>query len=97
MATTKTMPFEVPDDRLKSLEKLVYELETSKLPIRRHAAELLAYRDLVAACRQAKRLPPNVYRALQRIPRLSDKEAWDRLTAAERQEAGLDVEERKPA
>lgn len=85
------MSFDVPDDRRERLERLVYELENSKLPIRRHAAELLCYRDLVAACRKARRLPPAVYRALARIPRLDDKQAWDRLSAEEQLEAGLDL------
>ena len=91
------MPFidNVPDDRLERLERLVYEIETSKLSIRRQAAELLLLRDLVAACRKSKRLPPNVYAALRRIPSINDKEAWDRLSAAEKLEAGLDLEEQK--
>lgn len=89
------MPFDVPDDRRESLERLVYELEISKLPIRRHAAELLLMRDLVTACRKAKRLPPAVYAALRRIPYLTDRESWDRLSAAEKLEAGLDLEEKK--
>jgi hypothetical protein len=85
------MPFDVPDNRRESLERLVYELENTKLSVRRQAAELLAYRDLVSALRKAKKLPPAVYAALKRIPLLSDKEAWDRLSAEEQRDAAIEA------
>lgn len=78
------------DTEREELELLIYELENSKLPVRVHAARLLLLTKLFKAVRDLERLPPRVRAILDRIPRISDRHAWDRLSAAEREEAGLD-------
>jgi hypothetical protein len=91
------MSFRLLDSEREELEQLVFELETSRLPVRRHAAELLLLRKVVRAVRDLERLPPRVRDLLSRIPRLSDKHAWDVLSSAEKVQAAEDqlVEEAK--
>lgn len=79
-----------PELEKEKLERMVYELEQSKLPVERIAAELILGRELVAACRSASYLPKGVRRALDRFPRLTDRQAWDRLTTEEKQAAATD-------
>ncbi len=84
------MSFRLTDDEREDLERLVFELETSRLPLRVHAARLLLFTKLYLAVRDLK-LPPRAVEILRRIPRLSDKQAWDRLSEEERREAGIDA------
>jgi hypothetical protein len=80
----------LPDEQ-DELERLAYEIEHSKLPARRHAAQLLLLRKLHSACRSLPlgRRPLAIQRVLERIPLNSDKEAWDRLAAERRAELEL--------
>lgn len=92
------MSFRLLDTEHEELDRLIYEIENSKLPVRRHAAELLLLRKLLRAVRDLERLPHRVRDILARIPRTSDAHAWDLLSAEEKREAGIDaVEEENKA
>lgn len=92
------MSFRLLDTEHEELERLVFELQNSTLPVRRHAAELLLLRKLHRAVRDLARLPPRVRELLARMPRTSDRLAWNRLSAEDKLEAGIDAleEELKP-
>lgn len=85
------MSFKLLDTEHEELERLVYEIENSKLPLRRLAAELLLFRKLYRAVRDLHRLPPSVHAILNRIPRISDRQAWAMLSREDQIEAGLDA------
>ena len=89
------MAYELTESQRERLEQIVYEIENSKLPLHRLALELMLSRDLVAAVRDSSRRSPRMQRALDRIPRISDRQAWDRLSAGERAEAQLEIYMRK--
>jgi hypothetical protein len=75
----------------EKLERIVFEIENSRLPLRVLAAKLLAYEQLVQAVRAHTGWRPLlVQQALEAIPRLNDKEAWARLSAEQRDEAAAE-------
>lgn len=84
------MSFQLTEQDREELERLVFELENSSIDIRRQAAELLLLRRLYRAVRDLQ-LTPRVREILSRIPRISDKHAWDLLSAEEKREAGIDA------
>jgi hypothetical protein len=85
------MSFEINDEEREELERLVFELENSTLSTRRHAAELLLLRKLARAVRDCRRVSPTVQKLIARIPRTSDKTAWDLLSAEEKNAAQLEL------
>lgn len=85
------MSFELLPNEYEELERLLYEIENSSLPLRRLAVELFLLRKLYRAVRDLHRLPPRVRAILARLPRTSDKHAWDLLSAEEKLEAGIDA------
>lgn len=85
------MSYQLLDDEREELEQLVFQLETSRIPRRRQAAELLLLRKLYHAVKDCTRLPPRAQAVLRRIPRLSDRLAWERLTDEEKAEARIEA------
>lgn len=84
------MVTDLTPEEQERLSQMTFELETSVIPVRMHALRLMLLLDLYKAVRECRKLPPRAHRALQRIPKLNDRLAWDRLSAEEKREAGID-------
>lgn len=86
------MAYRLLDDEKERLEEIVYELENASPEVlRARAAELLLLRKLHTAVRDSVRSrSPRVQKILDRMPRGSDRAAWNELTAAEKAEAAAE-------
>jgi hypothetical protein len=85
------MSWELDQDEREQFERYLFQIETSKLPRRRLALELYFAHRLLLAAKSCRKLPRALARIVQKFPRLSDREAWDRLSAEEQARGQLDA------
>jgi len=85
------MSWELDEHEREQFERYLFQIETSKLPRRRLALELYFAHRLLLAAKSCRKLPRALARIVQRFPRLSDKQEWDRLSAEEQAERRLDA------
>ncbi len=85
------MSWELDDNQREQFERYLFQLQNSRLPLRRLALELYFAHQLLRAAKECRRLPPKLYRILQKFPRLSDNEAWDRMSAEEQADVAAEA------
>lgn len=85
------MSWELNDDEREQFERYLFQIEASKLPRRRLALELYFAHRLLLAAKSCRKLPRALARIVQKFPRLSDKQAWDSLSAEEQRSGQLDA------
>lgn len=81
------MSWELNDDEREQFERYLFQIENSRLPVRRLALELYFAHRLLLAAKSCRRLPPLLKRIVDKFPRISDAHAWDLMSAEEKKAA----------
>lgn len=79
------------DRHREALQREIYELENSRVPVYRLALERLLFRQLVKACREMQFRPRALARVLDRIPHMSSSAEWAKMAPDERHDRMFEI------